>query len=363
MNTEKAVELPFYAKASLIVIGLSGLLALLYLVQHILVPVIYAFLIAIMINPLVRFLVNRRLNRVLAIFISLMVAVATAVLVLMFLSTQISSFIEAFPKVIDKFSAIAHQGVLWVSDHFNISTQKVNAFVDDTKTEILKNGKSQLGQTLAGMGDALIITLLIPVYVFMILFYQPLLVGFLRKIFGNGNTHKVNEVLTSIRYTTQRYLLALLLEAIIIATLNSLTFMFIGIEFAIVLGVIGALVNIIPYIGALIGLIPPVLVAFATKSSSSALWVLVLYVAIQIFDNYFLIPKVVASKIKINALISILFVLISTALWGIPGMFLAIPLVAISKVICDHIESLKPLGYLLGDAMPAITLFKRRNGA
>jgi predicted PurR-regulated permease PerM len=108
-----------------------------------------------------------------------------------------------------------------------------------------------------------------------------------------------------------------------------------------------------------VGVALPMLVAFATKSSPMyAIYVLVLYYFIQLIDNNFIVPKIVASKVKINALFSILVVIAGNALWGIPGMFVSIPLLAIVKLICDNIEPLKPLGFLFGDTMPPLLKIK-----
>ena len=96
------------------------------------------------------------------------------------------------------------------------------------------------------------------------------------------------------------------------------------------------------------------LVTLTTSASMSDVgWVLAILVVVQFLDNNILMPRIVGSKVKINALISIIVVIIGGALWGIPGMFLSIPLTAVIKLIFDNIESLKPWGYLLGDTMPA----------
>ena len=161
----------------------------------------------------------------------------------------------------------------------------------------------------------------------------------------------------------QKYLKALLLEAAIIATLNSIGLLIIGIDYAIILAIMGAMLNVIPYIGGITAVALPAIIAFATKSPAYVLLVVALYIVIQFIDNHYISPKVVASKVKINALISIIVVLSGGALWGIPGMFLSIPLTAIVKVICDHIEPLKPWGFLLGDTMPTIAVFKLKSKA
>jgi predicted PurR-regulated permease PerM len=85
-----------------------------------------------------------------------------------------------------------------------------------------------------------------------------------------------------------------------------------------------------------------------------ALYVLIAYYIIQLIDNHYISPYIVASKVKINALFSVIVVLVGNAIWGIPGMFLAVPVLAIVKLICDHIEPLKPIGFLLGDTMPPL---------
>jgi len=132
-----------------------------------------------------------------------------------------------------------------------------------------------------------------------------------------------------------------------------------GIEYAFLIGIIGALLNLIPYIGGVIAVAIPIMIALVTKESPLfALYVTAIYIFIQLIDNNYIVPKIVASKVRINALVSIVVVLVGGALWGVAGMFLSIPLVAIVKVICDRIESLKPFGFLLGDTMPEIIIFK-----
>ena len=352
-------KIPFYAKASLIFIGLFAFIATLYVAQRILLPIIYSTIIAIVLSPLVGFFVRKKMNRILAITVSLTLLCLVITLFVVLLCSQLTLLAESFPKLVDKFYETLNGSVAWASDNFNISTKKINSYIADTKTEILNSSRSSIGATLTTMGSALVIVVLIPVYVFMILFYQPLLLDFIRRLFGMSIEKEVNEVLVSTKTIIQKYLTALLLEAAIIATLNSIGLLIIGIDYAIVLGIIGALLNVIPYIGGIIAVTLPMMVAFITKESSTyTLLVLVVYIIIQFIDNHYVIPKVVASKVKINALISVIVVLAGGALWGIPGMFLSIPLTAILKVVFDHIDILKPWGFLLGDTMPEVIIFK-----
>jgi len=145
-----------------------------------------------------------------------------------------------------------------------------------------------------------------------------------------------------------------------VAILDTAALFILGIEYAIILGILGALLNMIPYLGGLVAVAMPMMVALVTKTSPMfAIYVLVLYYIIQLIDNNYIVPYIVASKVKINALFSIIVVIAGNALWGIPGMFLSIPILAIVKLVCDHIEPLKPWGFLLGDTMPSILEIKK----
>lgn len=352
------VQFPFYAKASLVIIGLFCFIAMLFIAQQIIVPIIYSIIIAIVLNPVVNFFVRKKVNRVAAIAIAITLVIVATIFIILILSSQMMLFSDSFPKLIEKFHQLLDQSIVWASAHFNISTSNINVWINEKNAEILKGTSSAIGQMLINTGSVLIVLVLIPVYVFMLLFYQPLLIAFIHRLFKSNNQTEVNEILKAIKKIIQSYLVGLLLEAAIIAILNATALLIIGIDYAILLGVIGAIVNVIPYIGGIVAVALPMMIALATKSTFSCLLVFVVYVFIQFVDNHYIIPKVVASKVKINALISVIVVLAFGALWGIPGMLLSIPLTAIIKVIFDNIDSLKPWGYLLGDTLPKIVLIK-----
>lgn len=353
------VKLPFYAKASLIFIGLISFIGTLYIGKSIIVPIIYATILATVLSPLTIFLGKLGLNRVWAIIISLIVLLVTLGLLGMFFYSQMDMFTETFPKLVEKMSSGLNRLVNWSSQHYNVSPKRLKGTITETEAEIMNYGKSTIGATLSIVGDILTLTLLIPVYIFMILFYEPLLLDFIRKLFGKSNLKEVDSVMISTKFIIQKYLSALMLEAIIVATMNSVALLIIGVEYAIVLGVMGAIINIIPYIGGLISIALPIIVAMATMPSASySLIILIVYLVIQFIDVHYIVPKIVASKVRLNALVSIIAVLTGGTIWGVPGMFLSIPLTAVVKVIFDHIEDLKPWGFLLGDTIPAIRVIK-----
>ena len=353
------IKIPFYARAALIFIGLIAFISILYIAREIIVPVLYATIFAILLSPMVDLLVKRKVNRVLSITVTMIGVSVIIILLCILLSYEFSVFTDTFPRLLDKFSETLQHAVKWVSLHFHISAIKINSYITDTKTALMNGSRSSIGITLSSIGNILVFLFLIPVYVFMILFYQPLLIDFIHRLFGKNNQTEVSEVLNATKRIIRRYLVALLVEASIIATLNSIGLLIIGVEYAVLLGILGALLNMIPYIGGIMAVLLPMTVAFVTKASPSyVLMVMFVYMTIQFIDNHYIFPRIVSSKVRINALISLVVVLGGGALWGISGMFLSIPIIAILKVIFDHIENMKPWGFLLGDTMPPIAIFK-----
>ncbi len=351
MNNSE-IRLPVYAKLSLITMGLVAFFYIMYIGEEILVPLILATIIAILLNPVVIFLTNKKINRIIAILLVLIATIAVIFTFMYFISSQVAMFSETLPQFKEKFSIMLDDIINWVSNTFNINKSKIHSWINKIKSEGIQNSTGLIRQTLGTIGSILVLVLLLPVYVFMILFYKPLLLEFIARLFRNDKNGVVGEVLSQTKTLVQSYLIGLLLEAALIATLNTIGLLIIGLDYAILIGIIGAILNIIPYVGGLIAISIPMVLALATKSPVDALWVFVMYMIVQFIDNNFIVPKIVASKVKVNALVSIIVVIIGGAIWGIAGMFLSIPITAIIKVVFDKIEPLEPFGYVLGDDQP-----------
>ncbi len=359
------MKLPFYAKAALVFVGLYVLFTMLHIGQSIILPIVFAIIIAIVLHPIVNFFVRRKFNRVLAIAVTMILVSVIIIAFGAFFISQVSRFGESWPVLVEKFTGFLNQSIAGVAGYFDLNPQKLHAWVAKTQTGLIHTGTAAIGRTLVFFGNWLVVLFLVPVYVFMILFYHPILIEFVRRVFGADNQSQVSHIVTQTKTVVQRYIIGLIIEAALVAALEIIVLFLLGIDYAILIGILGALLNVIPYIGGLVAVALPIMVALATKSSPwYVVYILAAYYIIQLIDNNYIVPKIVASKVKINALFSIIVVIAGNALWGIPGMFLSIPLLAIVKVICDNIEPLKPWGFLLGDSMPSLLKIKpilRRN--
>ena len=355
----KKLQFPFYAKATFICIGTVAFVTILYVAQDIIVPLIFATIIAILLNPVVNFFVKHKVNRIVAIIATLLIAFTIIIAIGALLISQTMRFSESWPVLVDRFTAVLNQSISWVSDYFDIDSRNIHEWIIKTKGELINISGVAIGQTLLAVGSWVVIMFIIPVYIFLILFYRPLLSEFISRLFGEKNQGEVKEIISQTKNLVQKYLTGLIIETALVAVLEITALFALGIEYAILLGIIGALLNLIPYIGGIVAVAIPMMVALASKTNGwYAIYVLIIYYFIQIIDNNYIVPKIVASKVKINALFSIIVVIAGNALWGIPGMFLSIPMIAITKLIFDHIESMKPWGFLLGDTMPSLLKIK-----
>jgi predicted PurR-regulated permease PerM len=346
---------PFYLKSTIILFGLILLVYTIFNLKEILIPISFSLMLAILLNPLANWFHKKKIPRVLSIALSMLIAIIAIMGIAYFLSSQIANFSDQLPLLKKKFTELFAQLQATIDQQLNINIEKQNQWIAQTGSSM----QPIIGQTLGTVVSSVALIFLLPVYTFLFLFYKSLILNFLHEVFAEKNSKEVAVVLSQTKGAIQSYMVGLLLEALIVATLNSIALLILGVKYAILLGVIGAILNVIPYIGGIIAIALPLIIATITEDGfHTQLGIIVAYIAIQFIDNHFLVPYIVSSKVKINALISIITVLLGGAVWGLSGMFLSIPFVGVLKIICDKIPELKPWGKLLGDETPT----RRKDG-
>ncbi|MES2380749.1 MAG: AI-2E family transporter [Bacteroidota bacterium] len=345
---------------SCILVAVTLFTFIMYIGQDIIIPLIFAAFFAISLSPIVVFFEDRKVPRVLALTITMLLAVIVIAGLVYSISLQLASFSESLPELEKKIEALLAKSVQWFSQTFHIKTGNIQHWLTDLKNDFMEDSKTYIGTTLTTLTGVLALLILLPIYTVMMLYYEPLFVAFIQKVVPEQKQAMTKDIIIESKTVMQNYLTGLMIEALIVAVMNAVGLLLLGIDYAILWAIIGALLNIIPYIGIIIAMVFPVAIALVTKEPSYALFVLLLYACIQFIDNNIIIPKVVASRVKINALVSVIIVIVGGSIWGISGMFLSIPLVAVIKIIFDRIPYLKPYGYLIGDIMPhKATFFKR----
>lgn len=240
-----------------------------------------------------------------------------------------------------------------IRQNFDLSKREQKEIITNATNDGITSSNKIVGTTLSSFADILLNITLIPIYTFLFLLYQNHFVTFLCKLVKPESHKTLREILREIKVAVQGYITGLLFEMIAVSILTTIGLYFIGCEYFILLGIITGILNLVPYIGILVaGALSIVVSLSGSTDLTIALGVIVVNVIVQLIDNNILVPVFVNSKVRINALVSIVGIIIGNVLGGITGMFLAIPIIAILKVIFDRIDTLEPWGYILGDDLP-----------
>ncbi len=344
---------PFYHQLSHTLIILALLLYGVYVGQDIVVPLALSALLAVLLRPVEARLERWGVNRIVAISIALTLAIVVLAAVTTVISMQIAGFADDIPKLKQNLNDFYTNARRWVRREYHLSYREQDKYVQQAQAQTIGSLQGAGGGALVALSGPLGTLLLLPIYVFLLMYYRAMLLNVTVRLFAETHSGRVREIIGAVKTVIQSYVVGLLIETSCVAFLNSLGLLVLGVQYAILLGVVGAILNLIPYIGGLIAVALTVLVTFMNQpQTTTVLGVLVVFLLVQFIDNNFFVPVIIGSKVKVNALVSILGVLLGGALAGVSGMFLSIPAIAILKVIFDRVEGLEPWGLLIGDDTP-----------
>ncbi|MBA4166391.1 MAG: AI-2E family transporter [Chitinophagaceae bacterium] len=301
--------------------------------------------------PIAQFFERKlRFPRSAAAGISVILFLVFIAIIIYAVGSQISSLARDWPLFKEQVTLTLHTFQQWVSDRFHIDLNKQLDYFNNATSKMLSASTAVIGTTVLTLSSIMLFLVFTMIDTFFLLFYRRLVMKFLVGVFREENSVIVYEIVAQIQYIIRKYITGLLLEMTVVAGVCCLAFWLLGIKYAVLLGIITGLFNIIPYIGIFTALLLSTLITFATGAvATKVLFVVITVIGMHLVDSNVLLPLIVGSKVRINALITLLAVIIGEMMWGISGMFLAIPVVAITKIIFDRIESLKPWGILLGD--------------
>ncbi len=367
---KEPVTFPFYARLAFILVCLIALGYLSVLGQTILAPFILGTLFAIMLLPVAGFLEQHlHFPRALASGISVLLMIFIVSIVVYFMATQFSFLVSAWPRLEAQLTETFTSFQQWINHTFHIEVNKQLAYISSMSSKVMTASTSVVGAALLSVSSLLLFFIFTLLYTFFILFHRRRLVDFLVNSFSIEYRQIVFDVVSQIQYMVKKYILGLLIEMFAVFCLTAILLWITGSKFVLLLALITGLFNLIPYIGIFTALLLTALITFATATPVKALFAALSILLVHLLDSNALMPVILGSKVRINALVIIIGVIIGEEIWGISGMFVAIPVVAILKIVCDNVVSLHPWAILLGDdekvsseKMPVITRIKlKRN--
>lgn len=353
-------EFPFYLKLacvliSIVIMGYLGILG-----QNVIVPIILGLLFSTLLVPFCSFLERKlRLPRAVAAIVATVLFTSVIVLVLYLLAMQMTKLADDWPafqqQLIDSFYSLQQ----WVQDRFGIEQNSQLNYITETASKSISAGTDILGKTLSSISSVIMLIVFTFLYTLFLLLYRRHLVKFLVLVFRDKHQHVVLDVVIQIQVMVKKYLIGLLLQMVIVTIMAFIAYTIIGVKYNFMLAILTGVLNVLPYIGIFMALVVGVVITFATTSASHVLFVVIAIIVIHAIDGNLIMPKVVGSKVKLNSLVVILGLVIGEMTWGISGMLLTIPVLAIMKIVFDRVDDLRPWGFLLGEEDNESPLFNK----
>lgn len=349
-------QLPATVKRSIELIGLCALGMIIYSGRSIITPLLMAFFLSILLLPVYRWLRKWRLPEILAITLSIILATMVVGFIGWFFGMQISMLVRDLPQIQSNLNLHWQNLSNWINTKVHFSSSEQVEILRKQSDGLLKNAGTYLSGAALSLTSVFVFVGLLPIYIFLFLFYKNLLLRFTFLWFSRKYHPSVEEALRETEDIVKSYLSGLMIQISYITVLLGGTLWLIGIKHALLIGLIFGILNLVPYVGALIGNIIGVLL---TLTASQELWhviaVLGTISAVQFLDNNILMPRVVGSKVQLNAFASIVGVILGGTLAGISGMFLSLPVMAVLKIVFDKSPAFRQWGLLLGDDNPGLS--------
>ncbi len=317
--------------------------------QTILAPLLTSFLLALLLLPMANFIERKwHFKRSIAAIISVILMIAIISMILFFLANQLTDLWKDWPLLKQQGETSFHDIQDWISRTFNVNTQRQIDYLKESANSAIATSATVLGATLLTLSSTLLFLFFLLLFTFFILNYRGVLISFLSSVFAEKHQQKVGEIVRQVQFIIKKYITGLFLQMLIVTILMIATLSLLGVKYSVLLGLISGIFNIIPYLGIFTALLISTLITFATAGAGKVLLVVIAFLVIHAIDGNVLMPLVVGSKVKINALFAFIGIVVGEMIWGISGMFLCIPYLAIFKIIFDQVDQLKPWGILLG---------------
>lgn len=332
----------------LLLVFLSALI--LYHGRPFLVPLAFAALLAMLLLPLSEKLESWGVNKAISKVLSILVIVLFFAGIIALLAWQVSDMSQNAPEIEKSINAKVQQVREYITNTLGIPQQKQQEILQKQQQSSGSKLSATISGAFASVGTLLTNFLLILVYIFLFMYFRAHLKKFVLKLVPPQETANANRIMQNSRKVAQKYITGMMLMIVGLWIMYSIGFAIAGVKNFFFFAILCGLLEIVPFVGNLIGNVLTVVVTLAQGGSMNVvLGILITYALVQFIQSYILEPVVVGSEVSIHPVFTIIGIILGEFLWGIPGMILAIPIMGISKIVCDHIEPLKPFGFLIGE--------------
>jgi predicted PurR-regulated permease PerM len=322
----------------------------LYYGKMVLVPIVFGIMLAMLMTPVCRWFDKKGWNRAASCAVCILILFVALCGLLAIVVAEVKSFAKDITLIEEKGKETIGAVQSFIEEKFHIEPEQQAALAQKQVDTMSDSAGTYISMIFGGMAAAIGGILLTLAYTFLFIYNKERYETFFIRLYKDEDPRKVREIVGQISHVAQQYLTGRAMSVATLTVLYAIGLLIIGIKNALLLSAIAALLTIVPYVGSAVGGLFPCAMALVTEDSiQPALWVIGVIIFIQAIDNYFIEPRMVGGEVNLSALVSILSIIVGGLVWGVSGMILFIPMLGIAKIIFDHVESLKPYGYLIGD--------------
>lgn len=323
------------------------------------VPIVLSGFLFYMLNPIVDLLMKikigkKNVSRTWAVSLVFLLLVGLIIFVSVVfiprLVEQITNLLTQVPHLVDTVKEMVHQ---WTRDahnqklmkqiHLNSITDKLSSDANKYVNGIFKGLSTGIGGFISTATNVVIILITTPVVLFYMLKDGYKLKFNIRKFLPEKSRDQIMDLLGQMSDTLSKYIGGQMIECIFVGTFTAVGYFIIGLKYALLLGVIAGICNIIPYLGPYIGIFPALMVSLASGNMMSVIYNIIVVLVVQQIDGNFVYPNVIGKSLQIHPLTIIIILLAAGNIAGLLGMVLAIPLYAVVKVIVQYLYNIHRL--------------------
>lgn len=305
-------------------------------------PILIAGFLYYILNPLVKLLEKIKVKRIYAVIIVFLVLVGVLVLgiftLIPYLAQQVTSLLKSMPSLADNLETWAREiAAKPIFANINVQEQidKLNISYSELFSNVLQKVSVSLGSIFATITSVTMIVVTVPFILFYMLKDGDKLQPAIRKLAPKKHQDEVVDLLHQMNKTIATYISGQAIECLFVATCTFIGYLIVGVDYALLFGVIAGLTNLIPYLGPYLGLLPAVLVTVFTSPTKALLCCIVVLI-VQQLDGNVIYPNVIGKTLKIHPLTIILILLVAGNLSGLLGIFLGVPIYAVVRTIVTY---------------------------
>ena len=318
----------------------------------IIVPILFSILLALFLNPIVDFIKRRLRRNIPSIFAAYIVAVIPLLVLIFFFVNQARILFSELPSSRDKLQKLLVTVSDWVDHKFGLEEQTTSNWIGENFITTLDVPVNLIRESLESTTALAANIVLVAVITYFFLLYKSAFKNYILTQVKPRNRKSAEKLFNNLQGLTKRYLAGQGIVIIILGLLIGSGLWLIGVPYPYFWGFLAGFLEIIPYVGTTIGGLLPFLYMLVLADT---LWqpfaVIALYILVQQIEGNFISPNVMGPSIKINPLFIILGLFAGGIIWGIAGMILALPILAISKELLRSFEITRPWSYLMENGL------------